>query len=100
MIVPSRGERDTGRLVECLSALAQGGSNALGARIVTLEPGATETAVVDPLCGPGSVVMMSPASAEAAAAQPWQKLVETRRFVIGHLPAGPGAILRYELRRP
>ncbi|TGD94064.1 hypothetical protein [Methylobacterium nonmethylotrophicum] len=100
MIVPPRSERDTGRLVDCLSALAQGGSNAVGARVVTLTAGATETEVADPLCGADSMVVMSPTSAAAVAAQPWTKATGTRRFVLGHLPAAAGATLRYELRRP
>ncbi|MEN3234733.1 hypothetical protein PUR29_14120 [Methylobacterium ajmalii] len=100
MNVPGLGEIDLRRINQAIRDLATGGTNAFGAGAVTLTVGATETEVQDRSAAPGSLPMLCLTSAAAAAAQPFLHEARAGSFVLGHQPAGPGATLRYELRRP
>lgn len=62
----STQEKDLTRYALVLQQLAAGRSNATGT--VTLAPNAATTTVNAPNCAPGSVVLLSPATANAAAA--------------------------------
>lgn len=100
MNVPGLGETNLRLVIQAVRDLATGGSNAIGAGPVTLTPGATETEVAAPACAPGALPVLVPTSAAAAAARPFLRESRAGSFVLGHLPADPGATLRYELRRP
>jgi hypothetical protein len=101
MIVPGKNETRFDRIVQTLSELAQGGSNAVGRTDFVLTPGAGETTVTDSLCTEGALVVFSPLTASAASAFPFLKSTARGAFVIGH-PVSDAAdrVLRYEIRRP
>ncbi|GJD76209.1 hypothetical protein [Methylobacterium goesingense] len=101
MIVPGKGEKRLDRVVQALSDLAQGGTNALGRSDVILVPGETETRVDDPLCSDGALVTFAPLSASAAAAGTFLKSTARGAFVLGHAVSdATDRVLRYEIRRP
>lgn len=65
--VPGLNEKDPKKIVQAIQQLASGRSNAFG--IITLAPApATSTAVTDQNCATGSVPILTPATANAAAA--------------------------------
>ena len=63
--VVARDEKDLKKFALAIQQLAQGRSNAAGS--VTLASGAGATTVAAPSCGAGSVVLLSPRTAHAAA---------------------------------
>jgi hypothetical protein len=63
--VPGLTETDLKKVILALQQLAAGRSNAVGA--VTLATGASTTTVSDPNCAAGTVPLLAPASANAAA---------------------------------
>lgn len=75
-------EKDFRVIVNAINELAQGRSNAVG--VVTLATGTTTTNVSAPTCGVGSVVILSPKTANAAAlAQPYYT-ASNGSFVVTH----------------
>ena len=60
------GEKDPRRIVDVVRQLVEGQSNAVGA--FTLTVSAASTVVPAPTCAPGSVILASPQTANAAAA--------------------------------
>ena len=64
-LVLAAGEKDPVRVAAAVNQLAQGRSNAVGS--VTLTHDAASTTVAAPTCGAGSVVLLSPTTAHAAA---------------------------------
>jgi hypothetical protein len=64
-LVLARDEKDPRRVNTAINELAKGRSNAVGT--VTLAPGAASTTVPAKNCGAGSVVLLSPLTAHAAA---------------------------------
>jgi hypothetical protein len=64
-LVLAADEKDQRKINAAINNLAQGRSNAVGA--VTLNMGATTTTVTARNCGAGSVVLLSPLTAHAAA---------------------------------
>ena len=64
-LVLAPDESDRRKINTAINQLAQGRSNAVGT--VTLAAGATTTAVTVGNCGAGSVVLLSPLTAHAAA---------------------------------
>jgi hypothetical protein len=64
-LVLARDEKDHRRVNTAVNELAKGRSNAVGA--VTLAPGVATTTVPAKNCGAGSVVLLSPLTAHAAA---------------------------------
>jgi hypothetical protein len=65
-LVLSSGESDARKIAAAINGLAQGRSNAVGS--VTLAANAAATTVSAPNCGAGSVVLLTPLTAHAAAA--------------------------------
>jgi hypothetical protein len=63
--VVDRNERDLTKLTLAINELASGRSNATGS--VTLTAGATTTTAIAPTCGAGSVPILAPTTANAAA---------------------------------
>ena len=63
----SPAERDLFRIVTAVRQLMEGRSNASGVFTLAVAP-ATSTVVAAPNCGAGSVVVLSPRTANAAAA--------------------------------
>ena len=63
--VVDRNERDLSKLTLAINELASGRSNATGT--FTLAAGATTTTVSAPTCGAGSVPLLVPTTANAAA---------------------------------
>jgi len=63
--VVDRNERDLTKLTLAINELASGRSNATGS--FTLAAGATATTVAAPTCGAGSVPILAPTTANAAA---------------------------------
>lgn len=63
--VPANTERDLGRIVRSIRDLFEGRSNASGS--FTCTQNAATTVVTAPNCSPGSVVLFSPTTANAAA---------------------------------
>lgn len=101
MIVPGKNETRLDRIVQTLSELAQGGSNAVGRTDVVLTPGAAETTVTDSLCTEGALVLLTPLTASAAGAAIFLKSTARGAFVIGHpVSDATDRVLRYEVRRP
>lgn len=100
MNVPGLNETALPRIIQGVRDLATGASNGIGRDAVVLAEGQTSTTFADPLCGETSIVLLCPTSAAAAAAQPYLASAARGTFTLGHLPAGSGATLRYELRRP
>ena len=72
------------RLVDALVQLVEGRHNAFGS--LTLTPAATTTVVVHPNCGLESVVLLSPRTANAAAAvaTTYVSLIERGQFTLTH----------------
>jgi hypothetical protein len=64
-LVLAPDEKDARRINTAINQLAQGRSNAVGT--VTLAASAATTTVAAPNCGVGSVVLLSPLTAQAAA---------------------------------
>lgn len=64
-LVLARDEKDPRRVATAINELAKGRSNAVGT--VTLAPSAASTTVVAKTCAAGSVVLLSPLTAHAAA---------------------------------
>lgn len=63
---PHRGETNPVRITQSVRELFEGRSNAVGA--ATLTAGTTTTVVSAETCGEGSVILLSPKTANAAAA--------------------------------
>ena len=63
----SPSERDLIRIVMAVRQLMEGRSNAVGQVTLAASP-ATQTTVTSPTCAAGSVVLLSPRTANAAAA--------------------------------
>jgi hypothetical protein len=63
--VVARDEKDLKKFAQAIAQLAQGRSNAVGT--VTLAAGATQTTVASLTCASGSVILLSPVTAHAAA---------------------------------
>lgn len=59
------GEKDLGRYAFAIKQLGEGRSNAVGT--VTLRASQTTTTVAAPNCGAGNIVLLFPATANAAA---------------------------------
>ena len=102
MRIPIRGRALTAQNLDdhgdAVRDLATGGTNAGGD--VTLAPSATTTTVEDPLCTADTMVMLSPRSASAAAAQVWVQSTAKGSFVLGHnSSAATDRAFYYELRR-
>jgi hypothetical protein len=64
-LVLAPDEKDARKITTAINQLAQGRSNAVGT--LTLAVGATTTVVAAGNCGAGSVVLLSPLTAHAAA---------------------------------
>ena len=64
--VPPQETKDLKQIIRSLLQLASGRSNAIGT--VTLKPSATSTAVTDQNCAAGSAIILTPLTANAAAA--------------------------------
>ncbi len=82
----SNQETDLRKIVTAVQQLQEGRSNATGS--VTLSTGVTTTTVTAPTCGAGSVIKLSPQTANAAAALTTSYIQSTditpRQFVITH----------------
>ena len=101
MNVPALGETSLNRIIQGIRDLARGGTNAIGFAPASLAAGASETLVEDAACAPGALVLLTPLSASAAAAQVYLKEVRAGAFVLGHaVSAATDRQLRYEIRRP
>lgn len=100
MIVPGKNETRLDRIIQAISELALGGSNALGRSAVTLATDADETVVTDPLCAPGALVVTVPLSAASASAGLYLKSTGRGTFTLGHTLSDAERLVRYELRRP
>ncbi|KQP50837.1 hypothetical protein ASG40_12995 [Methylobacterium sp. Leaf399] len=101
MIVPGKNESNPEKVVQALSDLARGGTNALGASLVALASDVTETTVADSLCTEGALVAPIPTTQSAADARVWLKSTARGSFTWGH-DASPATdrLFRYEIRRP
>lgn len=102
MIIPVRGRALTAQNLDAhgdaVRDLATGGTNAGGE--LTLAAGATTTTVENPLCTADTMVMLSPRSATAAAAQVWVQSTAKGSFTLGHdSAAATDRAFHYELRR-
>ena len=77
-------EKNITRIVQAAREAVEGRHNAFGE--VTLTPAATTTVVAHPNCGLDSVVLLSPRSANAAAAIPttWVSAVDRGGFTLTH----------------
>lgn len=82
--VPDLGESRPERIVQAIRELFEGRSNAGGT--VTLTPSATTTTVTSDTCGDESVILLSPRTANAAAAlaTTFVLSVSNGRFVLTH----------------
>ena len=99
MNVPSRTETDLPKIIQAISDLARGGTNALPPVEIELSVGQTETAVADALCADRSIPVLIPMSAAAGKSGWYVKSVGPGAFLIGHDIAPIGCLFRYELRR-
>jgi hypothetical protein len=83
-------EKNTHVQNQTIRQLIEGRSNAVGT--FTLSTGATTTTVTAPTASPSSVVLMSPMTANAAAAVASTYITSTsvtaRQFVVTHVSAG------------
>lgn len=79
----SSTEKDPRRLADVVRQLVEGKSNAIGT--FTITPSATTTVVPAPTCSPGSIVMLSPQTADAAndATTTWT-VAGTGSFTVHH----------------
>lgn len=77
-------EKDLTKYAQAIKELGQGRSNAVGT--VTLRASQTTTTVAAPNCGAGNVVLLFPATANAAAivASTYVSSVAPGQFVITH----------------
>lgn len=77
-------EKDIRRIVQSARELVEGRHNAFGS--LTLTANAALTVVSHPNCGLDSVVLLSPRSANAAAAIPttWVSAVDRGSFTLSH----------------
>lgn len=101
MIVPGKQEKDLAKFAQAHLDAANGGTNALGKRIVALTPGAAETAVDDTLCTDGALIDPVPTSESAASARIWLKETHRGGFTWGHdVSPATDRTFRYEVRRP
>lgn len=99
MRVPGFDEKDPQVLIQAIRELAQGGTNAKGGPFF-LDVGATATVVSDPTCTSGSLVILTPLSATAAAAQAYIAAVGNGSFTVGHIStADVDRSFSYEMRR-
>ena len=84
--VVDRNEKDLTKLTLAINELASGRSNATGT--VTLAAGATTTTATAPTCGTGSVPILTPTTANAAAelgnGTLYVSAVGTGNFTIAH----------------
>ncbi len=81
--VPGTQERDLSKFAISLQQLASGRSNAVG--MVTLRANETTTTVNDINCAIGSAVLLTPATANAAAASgTWHIVSANKSFTITH----------------
>jgi len=97
--VPSLTETDLPKIIQAISDLARGGTNAMSPAIVELASGATETTVLDKLCAERTVPVLIPTTAQAGKSGWYVKSVGPGAFMIGHDIVPPGCLFRYELRR-
>ncbi|WP_345820109.1 hypothetical protein ABC766_29365 [Methylobacterium fujisawaense] len=102
MKIPARGRGLTAQNLDthgdAIRDLATGGTNA--GSTVTLVANATSTSVPDRLCTADTMVMLSPRSASAAAAQVWVEATANGTFTLGHdASAAADRTFDYELRR-
>ncbi|MBN4095647.1 hypothetical protein [Methylobacterium sp. OT2] len=102
MKVPARGGALTAQNLDlhgdAIRDLATGGTNAGGS--VTLAANAASTPVENMLCADGAMVVLSPRSASAAAAQVWVQSTAKGTFTLGHdQSAATDRTFDYELRR-
>lgn len=76
-------EKDPRRLADVIRQLVEGKSNAVGT--FTLTPNATSTVVMAPTCSPGSFVLLSPQTSDAAndMATTWF-VAGTGQFTVNH----------------
>jgi hypothetical protein len=85
-LVLAPDEKDARRISTAINQLAQGRSNAVGT--VTLAAGVATTTVAAPNCGVGSVVLLSPLTAHAAAelgnGTIWVSAVANGSFTLAH----------------
>jgi len=79
----SSTEKDLRRIADVVRQLVEGKSNAIGT--FTITPSATTTVVPAPTCSPGSIIMLSPQTANAAAAlgTTWT-VAGTGSFTVNH----------------
>ena len=79
----SSTEKDPRRQSDVIRQLVEGKSNAIGT--FTITPSATTTVVPAPTCSPGSVIMLSPKTFNAAndAATTWT-VAGTGSFTVNH----------------
>lgn len=81
--VPGTQERDLSKFALSLQQLASGRSNAVGT--VTLRPNETTTTIEDLNCAAGSTIILTPATANAAAASgSWYVTPANKSFTITH----------------
>lgn len=73
---------DPRRIAVTVNAMLQGRSNATGQ--LTLQAGAATTTVLDARAGPGSVVLLCPLTASAAAESPWISHRGQGTFTVSH----------------
>lgn len=101
IIIPARGEKDLFRIVQTVRQLCEGRSNATGT--VTLAASAATTTVANGNCGVGSIIMLTPQTANAAAALATTYIlasnVTAEQFIISHANnAQTDKIFGYEIR--
>lgn len=86
----SSGETDPRRISSALKQILEGRSNAVGTVTLTHDSTATTTTVAAPNCGPNSVVLLSPATDQAAASFPTTYVrdedVSAGQFIVTHQP--------------
>jgi hypothetical protein len=83
-LVLNSAEKELTKIVTAVNQLAQGRSNAVGS--VTLTANATTTTVSSQTCGAGSVILLSPLTANAAAAlaTTYVSAVAPKSFTLTH----------------
>jgi hypothetical protein len=86
---------DTRQLAQAVRELVAGGTNAAGS--FTLAVGATSTPVKDTLATPGCWILISPTSANAAAAKAFVSAKASGTFTVTHAAAAAGSTFDYLL---
>ncbi|GJE74496.1 MULTISPECIES: hypothetical protein [Methylorubrum] len=97
MIVPGEFETSFAKITRAIRDLAQGSSNAIGEATLAA---ASTTQVLDPRCGPNSLVLLSPLDAGAALAGIHVLSTGRGSFTLGHAAGAEGRRVRFEVRKP